>query len=313
MNKHTLKQTINYLNEFSLSTNLDLIDNTLKEVSKQTHSITRSDILETIEKLERLNALEIFDNTIDMFPCTVIFGRSSHNSDIEALAAYEIALRSSLKLSDPLVQKLLKLTNLYKDGEIRYEIKDLAKRIEQEAKTDIITETLNILYTKTIVDRKLRSLYRNEDKEPIRFDNEDFILSMIPRRGIPVSREETKDLQTFFKDTQMHEFDHACPICHIRMPHMLIASHIKPFRDCAHIYETATHDNGLLLCRNHDFLFDQGYISFDNQGYLLISKALKEIEVHLEHFNFCEKLDDIYLTENRKKFLKYHREHIFKK
>ena len=51
----------------------------------------------------------------------------------------------------------------------------------------------------------------------------------------------------------------------------------KPFRDCAHIYETATHDNGLLLCRNHDFLFDQGYIMFlTSDGTIIISKALIE-------------------------------------
>lgn len=80
------------------------------------------------------------------------------------------------------------------------------------------------------------------------------ILSIIPRRGIPHDRDETKALQSFYKDTLFHEFDHACPLCGINIPHMLIASHIKPFRDCAHIYEAIDHNNGLLLCRNHDYL-----------------------------------------------------------
>jgi predicted restriction endonuclease len=64
----------------------------------------------------------------------------------------------------------------------------------------------------------------------------------------------------------MHEFDHQCPICGTNIPAMLIASHIKPFRDCAHIFECADHNNGLLLCRNHDYLFDQGYFSLNEDG-----------------------------------------------
>ena len=46
------------------------------------------------------------------------------------------------------------------------------------------------------------------------------------------------------------------------------------FRDCAHIYEAIDHDNGLLLCRNHDYLFDQGYFTFDENGYIIFSEEL---------------------------------------
>ena len=314
MNKHTLKQIIIYLNEFSLDDDDSLITNTVNEISRQNSKIEAHNIKSVIDFLEELHALEWLDRSLDMFPSTVIFAKAANNSDLEALAAYEIALRSNSSLNDPLIDGFLKLTSFYDKNEtIRNDIKEYAFQIKSEFKHSIISETLNILYTETLVNRKTKLEYRNQDLKMIDFDNHDFIMSCIPHQGIPVSREETKDLQSFFKDTQMHEFDHACPICHIKLPHLLIASHIKPFRDCAHIYETATHDNGLLLCRNHDFLFDQGFISFNDDGSIIISNSLKEKDPNLEHFNLCDKLDPIYMTKNRRKFLKYHRENILRK
>lgn len=312
MNKHLLKQTINFLNEFSLETNTDLVSRTFTEIRKQDVHITKKDIEQTIFYLEQWNALEWLDETLDMFPSTVIFGRSFPNSDIEALAAYEIVLRSKHSLEEKQIQDLLSTTTLLKDGTIREDLQTFCDQIKQEVKHSILTETLNILYTKQILSRKTNSEYRNEDKKMIDFDNIEFLLEQIPKKGIPVSREDTKDLQIFFKDTLMHEFDHSCPICHIKMPQLLIASHIKPFRDCAHIYEPATHDNGLLLCRNHDYLFDQGYITFTEDGQLIVSKALMDKDPKIDHFNFCDQLNNLYLTENRKKFLQYHRTNIFK-
>ena len=314
MNKHLLKQTIIYLNEFSLDDDHDLVSQTVREIKRQDPSMSEGDVIKVIHLLQKIHALEWLDTTLDMFPSTVIFSKANPNTDVEALAAYEIALRSNLDLNEDPIKSFLKLTTFYDENEnIRKELCTMAKQIENEIDQDIVSETLNIIYTESIIKRKSNLEYRNQNRKMINFDNQDFILERLPQRGIPVSREATKDLQSFFKDTQMHEFDHACPICHIKVPQLLIASHIKPFRDCAHIYETATHDNGLLLCRNHDFLFDQGYISFNDDGTIIISKALIEKDPHLEHFNFDTRLDPIYMTKNRRKFLKYHRENILKR
>lgn len=314
MNKHILKQTIIYLNEFSLDDDYNLVTRTVKEIKRQDPSINEGDVIKVIQLLQQIHALEWLDTTLDMFPSTVIFSKSSPSSDVEALAAYEIILRSKKDINSASVQSFLKLTTLYDDnGNIRKELRSMAEQIKKEINQDIVSETLNIVYTESIIKRKSNLEYRNQNREMINFDNHDFILERLPQKGIPVSREATKDLQSFFKDTQMHEFDHACPICHIKVPQLLIASHIKPFRDCAHIYETATHDNGLLLCRNHDFLFDQGYISFNDDGTIIISKALTQKDPHLKHFNFDPRLDPIYMTKNRRKFLKYHRENILKR
>ena len=134
-------------------------------------------------------------------------------------------------------------------------------------------------------------------------------------RGIPNNREESRQLQTFYKDTLFHEFDHRCPICDIHLPHMLIASHIKPFRDCAHLYEPIDNNNGLLLCRNHDYLFDQGYISFLDDGRLLVCSELQKEPDHREVYHLPKDfhLDASLMTPERKLFLAYHRKNLFRR
>lgn len=138
---------------------------------------------------------------------------------------------------------------------------------------------------------------------------------MLPRRGIPCSRDESKQLQSFYKDTLFHEYDHRCPICGIDLPHMLIGSHIKPFRDCAHLYEPIDNNNGMLLCRNHDYLFDQGYISFNAKGRLLVCQELRSHAHFREVFCLPQdlQLEERLMSEERKLFFAYHREHIFRR
>lgn len=219
MNKHLLKQTIIYLNEFSLDDDHDLVSQTVREIKRQDPSMSEGDVIKVIHLLQKIHALEWLDTTLDMFPSTVIFSKANPNSDVEALAAYEIALRSNLDLNEDPMKSFLKLTTFYDENEnIRKELCTMAKQIENEIDQDIVSETLNIIYTESIIKRKSNLEYRNQNRKMINFDNQDFILERLPQRGIPVSREATKDLQSFFKDTQMHEFDHACPICHIKVP-----------------------------------------------------------------------------------------------
>ena len=88
----------------------------------------------------------------------------------------------------------------------------------------------------------------------------------------------------------------------------LVASHIKPFISCE-IHEAYDVNNGLLLSRNMDILFDQGYISFLENGHIIYVKELKdEIKEHLDIYN----LDSIFLNHKRLEYLRYHKEHIFK-
>lgn len=59
---------------------------------------------------------------------------------------------------------------------------------------------------------------------------------------------------------------------------LLVASHIKPWRDCRDNPDDCLNpDNALLLSPNWDALFDKGFISFADSGSLLISKRLSEV------------------------------------
>jgi len=112
--------------------------------------------------------------------------------------------------------------------------------------------------------------------------------------------------QGIFRDKLLERYDECC-MCKIRDPHLLVASHIKPWAACEP-KEKLDDDNGLLLCPNHDALFDKGYITFDDNGYVIVSDQLNQTDKK------CMNLEDIkllYLTEGNKKYLEYHRTNIF--
>ena len=88
---------------------------------------------------------------------------------------------------------------------------------------------------------------------------------------------------------------------------VLIASHIKPYAKCEE-NERFDSDNGLLLSKNIDNLFDSGWITFEDDGTVLCSDNL-DIRIKLELQK--QKLDKKYLNKQRLKYLKYHREYVF--
>jgi hypothetical protein len=89
---------------------------------------------------------------------------------------------------------------------------------------------------------------------------------------------------------------------------LLRASHIKPWRSCTD-KERLDPMNGLLLTPNLDAVFDQGYISFDNNGEMVISNELDAKSISM--LNIPKKFR---LTLNQKQggFMEYHRGNIFR-
>lgn len=84
---------------------------------------------------------------------------------------------------------------------------------------------------------------------------------------------------------------------------VLVASHIKPFiqSDENEAYDP---NNGLLLSRTVDSLFDLLYISFSDEGVMLFSKRVHE---DVKGFWKDYRLDGDLLNDDRKKYLAYHR------
>jgi hypothetical protein len=99
-----------------------------------------------------------------------------------------------------------------------------------------------------------------------------------------------------------------CSVSSFAMKEFLRASHIKPWRDSNNI-ERLDKYNGLLLNPILDIAFDRGFISFENDGAIIIcSKYVSElsnmgISRHL-------KLKKVY--PDQFKYLEWHREHIMR-
>lgn len=107
----------------------------------------------------------------------------------------------------------------------------------------------------------------------------------------------------------LREENKECPICGLKNSSLLIASHIKPWSK-SNAKEKVDKNNGFLLCPNHDYLFDKGFITFDEKGNLLISPLLKEEEIKILDLN---KKVQVNLSNEKKEYIKWHRENLYKK
>ena len=100
-----------------------------------------------------------------------------------------------------------------------------------------------------------------------------------------------------------------CSLCGVSDEHFLIASHIKPWSQ-SNNQERLDVNNGLLLCPNHDALFDKGYISFGDDGTIMLSDSLdKATKVFL---NVNETMN-IRMNEGQREYMKWHRENLYSK
>lgn len=327
---------INYTNQ-SVA-HIDLANTIMQQLAEEKIHISLEEVNEMIQYVEDTDILYKDQSGYDLIPCACVFAKSDHNNISEALAFCECLLKkldqldhirrilhedpllNMEKILEPITFDIMRQTIMLKKQRNGYVlnpllVSDLQEIIlEYEQNSVIISSTLSAIYANSLIRHEDETIrYRNEDKDIVPYINYKWLTTIIPRRGIPENRDITKPIQSFYKDTLMHEFHHACPICGIDIPRMLIASHIKPFRDCAHIFEALDHNNGLLLCRNHDYLFDQGYISFNDDGKMLVSEALLGKEFLQERFHVAEpwQLPTEFMSENRKLFLQYHREHIY--
>ena len=79
--------------------------------------------------------------------------------------------------------------------------------------------------------------------------------------------------QGIYKKMLLEKYEEKCCICNLCNKELLIASHIKEWKN-SDLKEKCDINNGLLLCSLHDSLFDKHLISFDNEGNIIISEKL---------------------------------------
>lgn len=112
--------------------------------------------------------------------------------------------------------------------------------------------------------------------------------------------------QGIFRKIMLKKYGHCC-LCGISKDNLLIASHIKPWSK-SNEKEKLNEYNGLLLCSLHDKLFDLGYISFNDDGTILISSHLNDTDRVLSNINEKKR---IIINDENLQFIRYHRNNIF--
>lgn len=105
-----------------------------------------------------------------------------------------------------------------------------------------------------------------------------------------------------------------CPFSKITEERLLIASHIKPYSACIKEKredQALDYLNGLALSPTYDRLFDQGYITFSDNGELICGTQLSSYTWDKLNINPTAKNKMRIFPENRESYLDYHRKHVF--
>ncbi len=156
-----------------------------------------------------------------------------------------------------------------------------------------------LIFLKFDIDKENIELISNEIKK---IEN-NILLTITEKSSLILSRVG----QGKFRK-QLIGYWNGCSVSTYHRYDILVASHIKPWKD-ADNFERIDVYNGLLLLPNYDKLFDRGYINFDKKGKIIISKLISEYELKL--LGIKENVKLIKIEDAHKKYLEYHRDKYF--
>lgn len=161
----------------------------------------------------------------------------------------------------------------------------------------------NILYYfRPFIEYNIHSLHEDEIEEI----NDDENITTTEKESIIKSRVG----QGKYREKLLDECPY-CPITMVNDERLLIASHIKPWIK-SNNKEKIDPKNGFMLTPTYDKLFDRGFISFEDNGTMLVSPWLSPMnQKRLDIFN-GKKIRTL-PVEGREEYLLYHREFVFKK
>lgn len=114
--------------------------------------------------------------------------------------------------------------------------------------------------------------------------------------------------QGLFKQRVM-SIERFCRITHVDNPAHLRASHCKPWRDSTND-ERLNGENGLLLTPSIDHLFDRGFISFQENGQLIVSPVAHTASLERMGVPTREFINVGAFTSGQRRFLEYHRDAV---
>lgn len=114
--------------------------------------------------------------------------------------------------------------------------------------------------------------------------------------------------QGLFREMLMDYWEGKCAVTGLAVPELLRASHAKPWKDSTDAERLDVH-NGFLLAVHLDALFDQGLMTFRDDGVAELSPKLSEGTRILLHCN--EPLQLSRVAEGHRRYMRHHREYVF--
>lgn len=132
---------------------------------------------------------------------------------------------------------------------------------------------------------------------------EDRRLKETERKAIVTARRG----QGIFKQNVLM-YERACRVTRVDNPEHLIGSHIKPWRDSSND-ERLDGANGLMLTPSIDHLFDRGFISFENNGKLLVSPVADDVS--LRRMGIETSVNVGAFRHDQSAYLEFHRDSVF--
>lgn len=108
---------------------------------------------------------------------------------------------------------------------------------------------------------------------------------------------------------RVQKVERSCRLTGVADERFLIASHIKPWKKCTNEQRLDGH-NGLMLAPHVDKLFDRGWISFADNGDLLVAANVPQAV--MDAWGFIAGLNAGPFSAKQKVYLKYHRTKVFR-
>jgi len=152
--------------------------------------------------------------------------------------------------------------------------------------------------------RELEDPRGDEDDEILQFE-----IASQQAHGDPEKLQVVKARrgQGLFK-ANVRRYERECRVTHVSAIKHLRASHIKPWA-ASTSEEKLDGANGLLLAPHVDHLFDRGYISFSNDGDVLVSKTMNHRVLERWSIDLPMNVGEFQVTQ--KIFLEYHQDVVF--
>lgn len=181
------------------------------------------------------------------------------------------------------------------------EFEKLSERIQRLSIFQERNATGNKMYSNAL---NKYSEYLREASNELSEDLENIITDISYSETDKITLVKYRIGQGAFRDNLLSYWK-GCAVTGYKKHSMLIASHIKPWRE-SNNQERLDKYNGLLLIPNLDKAFDTGFISFDRNGKILISEVLESPKIlGIE--------DDmkIRFEKSHQPYLEYHRDMVF--